>query len=169
MEHIDKLATGISGFDWISYGGMPEGRTTLVSGSAGSGKTVLAVQFLAEGIRQYGEAGVFLTFEEAPEDIRRNMTGLGWDIAAWEAEGKWLFVDASPQVDEETIVIGEYDLGALLSRIENAIKQIGATRLSADSIGAIFSRFGGILTGNPVKAAPEELEQLGRLFKDGEG
>lgn len=144
MEPIDKVATGISGFDWISYGGMPEGRTTLVSGSAGSGKTVLAVQFLAEGIRQYGEAGVFLTFEEAPEDIRRNMTGLGWDIAAWEAQGKWLFVDASPQVDEETIVIGEYDLGALLSRIENAVKQIGATRLSADSIGAIFSRFGEI-------------------------
>jgi len=144
MEPIDKLATGISGFDWISYGGMPEGRTTLVSGSAGSGKTVLAVQFLAEGIRQYGGAGVFLTFEEAPEDIRRNMTGLGWDIAAWEAQGKWLFVDASPQVDEETIVIGEYDLGALLSRIENAVKQIGATRLSADSIGAIFSRFGEI-------------------------
>ena len=87
---------------------------------------------------------MFLTFGEAPEDIRRNMTGLGWDIAAWEAQGKWLFVDASPQVDEETIVIGEYDLGALLSRIENAVKQIGATRLSADSIGAIFSRFGEI-------------------------
>jgi circadian clock protein KaiC len=144
MRHIEKLATGISGFDLITYGGMPKGRTTLVSGTAGSGKTVLAVQFLAEGIRKYGEAGVFLTFEESPGEIRRNVIGLGWDIEAWEAQGKWAFVDASPMASEETIVIGEYDLGALLSRIENAVQQVGASRLSADSIGAIFTRFGEI-------------------------
>jgi circadian clock protein KaiC len=162
MNRIEKMATGISGFDLITYGGMPKGRTTLVSGSAGSGKTVLAVQFLAEGIRQFGEAGVFLTFEESPEEIRRNMIGLGWDIAQWEAEGTWVFVDASPEVDEETIVIGEYDLGALLSRIENAINQVGATRLSADSIGAIFSRFGEVTT-----VRDEMLRIAGALKKMG--
>ncbi|HMA68134.1 MAG TPA: circadian clock protein KaiC [Desulfosalsimonadaceae bacterium] len=142
MDPIKRLATGIAGFDLITCGGFPKGRISLVTGTAGSGKTLLAVQFLAEGIRRYGQAGVFLTFEESPEDIRRNMIGLGWDIAAWEAEGKWIFVDASPRVSEETIIVGEYDLGALLSRIENAIRQVNATRLSADSIGAVFSRFG---------------------------
>ncbi len=146
MDCIEKLETGIPGFDLISSGGLPKGRTTLVSGTAGSGKTLLAAQFLAEGIVRYGCAGVFLTFEEAPEEIRRNLKGMGWDISSWEKEGKWVFVDASPQISEETIVIGEYDLGALLSRIENATKQVNAERLSADSIGAIFSRFGEITT-----------------------
>jgi circadian clock protein KaiC len=77
---VEKLETGINGFDFIAYGGLPKGRTTLVSGTAGSAKTVFAAQFLAEGIRRADEAGVFITFEESPNDIRRNMDGFGWPI-----------------------------------------------------------------------------------------
>src|ERR1051325_9696944 len=138
---IEKLETGIPGFDFIAYGGLPKGRTTLVTGTAGSAKTVFAAQFLAEGIIKSNEPGVFVTFEESPEDIRLNMLGFGWDIKRWEAEGRWAFVDASPQPEQEEIVSGSYDLGALLARLEHAIKKTGATRLSMDSLGAIFSQF----------------------------
>ncbi|HIJ37754.1 MAG TPA: circadian clock protein KaiC [Rhodospirillaceae bacterium] len=141
FPQIEKIETGISGFDLISNGGLPKGRTTLVSGTAGSAKTVFAVQFLAEGIRRYDEAGVFVTFEEVPEDIRRNVKSLGWDIEAWEAKGKWVFVDGSPDTDEDHIEAGRYDLGALLVRIEHAVTKVGATRLSMDSLGAIFAQF----------------------------
>ncbi len=79
-EGIAKLPTGIPGFDLITLGGLPKGRTTLVAGTAGSAKTVMAAQFLTEGIRNADENGVFVTFEESPEDIRNNMLSLGWDI-----------------------------------------------------------------------------------------
>lgn len=138
-EALKKMATGIPGLDLITEGGIPRKRTTLVAGSAGSAKTVFSVQFLVEGIR-YGENGVFITFEESPVDIRANMLGLGWDIGAWEAAGKWAFVDASPQ-PEETMTAGAYDLGALMARIEAAIVRVKATRVSLDSLGAIFTQF----------------------------
>ena len=139
--YIHKLETGIPGFDLISNGGLPKSRTTLVAGTAGSSKTVFASQFLAEGITQAGQNGVFATFEESPEDICKNMAGFGWEMAKWEAEGKLAFVDASPQPGEEFIVVGDYDLGALLARIEHAVNKVGAKRLSMDSLGAIFTQF----------------------------
>lgn len=139
--NVVKLPTGINGLDEITEGGLPKGRTTLVSGTAGSGKTVLAAQFLAAGIEKYNEAGVFVTFEESPEDIRRNIYSLGWDVRAWEAQGKWAFVDVAPRLEDEGTIIGHYDLGALLARIEYAVRRVGATRLVMDSLGAIFNRF----------------------------
>lgn len=138
---IEKLYTGISGFDDVTEGGLPKGRTTLVSGTAGSGKTVLAAQFLAEGIRQSTDSGVFVTFEENADDIRRNILSLGWDVTGWEAAGRWAFVDASPQLEDERMVSGEYDLSGLLARIANAVQRTGAKRVALDSLGAIFSRF----------------------------
>jgi len=140
LAEVDKTETGIPGLDHIAMGGLPSGRVTLVSGSSGSAKTILAVQYLVEGIRK-GESAVFITFEEFPEDIRKNMLSFGWDIQRWEHEGKWAFVDASPQTGMPTIEAGSYDLLALLVRIEMAVKRVGATRLSLDSLGAIFSQF----------------------------
>lgn len=137
---IEKLTTGIPGFDLIANGGLPKHRTTLISGTAGSAKTVFAVQFLAEGIVKAHETGVFITFEESPGDIRKNMLGFDWDIQAWEEQGMWIFVDASPQAGDEVVVSGEYDLGALLVRIEHAVRKVGARRLSMDSLGAIFTQ-----------------------------
>ncbi len=135
---VPKLLTRIEGFDLIACGGLPRGRSTLVSGTSGSAKTVFAAQFLAAGIQKAGEAGVFLTFEEPAEDIRRNVRGFGWDVARWEADGKWAFVDASPRPGEDAVVAGDYDLGALLARVENAVRKTGATRVVVDSIGAAF-------------------------------
>lgn len=140
LRCLEKLPTGIPGFDHISNGGLPTGRTTLVSGTAGSAKTVFACQYLASGIARFGQGGVFVTFEEPSADIRRNMLGFGWPIDRWEAEKKWVFVDASPEPYEPPVIAGEFDLGALLARIEHAVSAVGATRLSMDSIGAIFSQ-----------------------------
>ena len=138
---VEKLATGIEGFDLIGVGGLPAQRTTLVAGTAGSGKSVFAAQFLAEGIKRWNQKGVFVTFEEPPQDIRRNMISLGWDIPAWETEGKWVFVDASPHYEDDMVVTGGYDLGALLVRLQHAIEKIKADRVAIDSLGAIFSQF----------------------------
>jgi circadian clock protein KaiC len=138
---IQKLATGIQGFDLISLGGLPKGRTTLLTGTAGSAKTVIAAQFLAEGVKQAGENGVFVTFEESPRDIRQNMAGLGWDIGKWESEGRWVFVDASLQPEQEEVIAGSYDFSALLSRIEHAIASTGARRVAMDSLGAVFTQY----------------------------
>jgi circadian clock protein KaiC len=138
---IPKLRTEIEGFDLIAEGGLPRGRATLLSGTSGSAKTVFAAQFLAAGIRRAKQNGVFVTFEESPDDIRRNMAGFGWDIAAWEAAGQWVFVDGSPDPAHLPVVSGSYDLGALLSRIEHAVRKVGASRVVLDSLGGIFAQF----------------------------
>lgn len=138
---IEKLPTGIASFDVIAKGGLPRGRTTLLSGTAGSGKTVFAVHFLAAGILDADEHGVFVTFEESAHDIRQNMRSFGWDLAEWERDGRLSFVDASPDPDVETIEAGAFDLGALLARVENAVRKVGARRVSVDSLGAVFSQF----------------------------
>ena len=138
---VQKLPTGITSFDVIAKGGLPRHRTTLISGTAGSGKTVFAMQFLAAGLLGAGEPGVFVTFEESAEDIRKNMLSFGWDLAQWETEGKLAFVDASPDPAIETIESGSFDLGALLARVEHAVNKVGAKRVSVDSLGAMFSQF----------------------------
>ena len=137
---VEKLRTGISSLDIIAKGGLPKNRTTLISGTAGSGKTVFAVQFLAAGIEQ-GEPGVFVTFEESAEDVRKNMRSFGWDLGAWEEAGKLTFVDASPDPDVDTVEAGGFDLGALLARVQNAVNKVKAKRVSVDSLGAVFSQF----------------------------
>jgi len=144
---VIKLATKIPGFDLIAYGGLPQGRSTLLSGTSGSAKTVFGTQFLVEGIRQSGQPGVFVTFEETPEAIRANMAGFGWNIPKWEADGLWAFVDVSPRPDNQPQAItGSYDLGALLVRIENAVKRTNAKRLVMDSLGGIFTQLGATAT-----------------------
>jgi circadian clock protein KaiC len=139
-QPVGKHPTGIRGFDAIAQGGLPKGRTTLVAGTSGSAKTLFAIQFLAEGLQQANERGVFVTFEEWPADIVQNMVSMGWDIGEWERQEKWAFVDASAHPEHDAIVTGEYDLGALLARIEHAIEKVGATRVAVDSLGALFER-----------------------------
>ncbi|MFO0879902.1 MAG: circadian clock protein KaiC [Gemmataceae bacterium] len=137
---MNKLPTGIPGFDLITLGGLPEGRATLISGTSGSAKTVFACQFLGAGIEQYHQPGVFVTFEETPEAIRANMAGFGWNIPAWEERGQWAFVDVSPRVEQPDVIAGAYDLSALLVRIENAVRRVGARRVAIDSLGGIFTQ-----------------------------
>lgn len=158
-SRVIKLPTGIVGLDHVGDGGLPRARTTLVTGTAGSSKTVLACQFLAQGV-MLGDAGVFVTFEEKPQDIRSNMASFGWDIAKWESEGKWLFVDASFDADNETVEVGQYDLGALMARVEHAVHKSKAQRVSVDSLGAIFSRF------NDANVIRQEIHRICQALKD---
>ena len=159
---IARLATGINGFDQIALGGLPAGRTTLVSGTTGSGKTLFALEFLARGILQFGEPGIFVTFEEKPDDIRRNCASLGFGIADWEREGLWAFVDASADDDADQPVVGSYDFSALVARIEHAARRIGAKRLSVDSLGTIFSRFADrAIVGIEVRRIATSLDGMG--------
>ena len=138
---VDKVATGIPGFDVIAQGGLPAARATLIAGTAGSGKTVFVTNFLAAGIQHFGEGAVLVTFEDAPTDIRKNMLSFGWDIAQWERDGRWAFVDVSPEPNEEPTIVGSYDLGGLLSRIEHAVRKTSATRVALDSLNALFVKF----------------------------
>ena len=140
ISSVEKVRTGIPSFDVIAKGGLPLRRTTLLSGTAGSGKTIFATQFLAAGIAA-GENGVFVTFEEAASDIRTNMRGFRWSLTEWEAAGKLAIVDASPDPHIDTVESGSFDLGALLARVQHAVKRVGATRVAVDSLGAVFSQF----------------------------
>lgn len=141
-HELERVQIGIPGLELITRGGLPANRLTLVAGTAGSGKTVFAVQFLASGIIGADEPGVFVTFEERPESIRRSMRSLGWDIEAWEAKGSWAFVDASPRHQVDTVFTGEdYGLGPLLGRITETVKRIGARRVAIDSVGALVTQF----------------------------
>ncbi len=139
-KKLTKVASGIPGFDEISHGGLPKGRTTLASGTSGSGKTVFSAQFLYKGITECGENGVFVTFEETPTDIIRNTKTFGWDIEKLVKENKWAFVDASPDEADNTEA-GQYDLGAFLARIEYAVKKVKAKRVTIDSVSALFTHF----------------------------
>ena len=161
-QAIEKMETGIEGFELISEGGLPVGRTTLIAGTSGSAKTIFAAQFLAEGIIKKNEPGVFVTFEEPSADIRKNIFSLGWDVAQWEQDGKWAFVDASPNIGEDHVIAGEYDLGALLARIEHAVHKVNAKRISMDSLGAVFARFSdsGLVRGELFKIAAA-VKQMG--------
>ena len=139
---LERVRTGVEAFDELVMGGLPRARTTVVGGTPGSGKTVFATQFLAHGITQFDENGVLVTFEEPPGDIQANMSGFGWDLARWKKEGRLAFVDASPPPDDE-LVIGDFDLAGLLSRIQHAARSVNARRVVLDSLTQLFDHFIG--------------------------
>jgi circadian clock protein KaiC len=137
---VQKIRTLIEGFDDITHGGLPIGRTTLVSGTSGTGKTLLAVQFLYNGISNFDEPGVFVTFEESPTDIIKNAYSFGWDLQQLIDDGKLFILDASPDPEGQEVV-GNFDLSALIERIQYAIRKYKAKRVSIDSITAIFQQY----------------------------
>ncbi len=137
---IEKIRTMIEGFDDISHGGLPVGRTTLVSGTSGTGKTLFSVQFLYLGITRFDEPGVFVTFEESPSDIIKNALSFGWDLQHLIDEGKFFILDASPDPEGQN-VIGDFDLSALIARLQYNIEKYKAKRVSIDSITAIFQQY----------------------------
>lgn len=137
---VQKLRTMIEGFDDISNGGLPIGRTTIVSGTSGTGKTLFAVQFLYNGITQFNESGVFVTFEEAPADIIKNAFSFGWDLQKFVDEGKLFILDASPDPEGQDVV-GNFDLSALIERVQYAVRKYKAKRVSIDSVTAVFQQY----------------------------
>jgi circadian clock protein KaiC len=137
---VQKIRTMIEGFDDISHGGLPIGRTTLVSGTSGTGKTLFAIQFIYNGIKYFNEAGVFVTFEESPNDIIKNACSFGWDLQHLIDEGKLFILDASPDPEGQEVV-GNFDLSALIERIQYGIRKYKAKRVSIDSVTAVFQQY----------------------------
>jgi len=135
---LEKCPTGIRGFDEVSGGGLPKGRPTLVCGSAGCGKTVLAMEFLLRGAIQYKEPGVFVSFEESPRDLTQNFASLGYDLNAMIAR-KLIAVDHIAIERSEIEETGEYDLEGLFIRLGHAIDTIKAKRIVIDTIESLFS------------------------------
>src|SRR6187399_1966522 len=109
---LPKAPTGITGLDDITLGGLPRGRPTLVCGSAGCGKTLLAMEFLVRGATQFGEPGVCVTFEETEAELAENVRSLGFDVDGLVQRGMLAFdyVHVDRRETEET---GEYDLEGL--------------------------------------------------------
>ncbi len=137
---LEKIPTHIAGFDELSEGGLPKGRAVVVSGSAGSGKTIFGVEFLYRGANDFGEPGLFVTFEERREDIIKEVAGFGWDLTKLEDKGLLAFVDASRVADNQ-VEVGDYDFGALIARIKFGIRKVNAKRVVIDSIGSLFLRY----------------------------
>src|SRR5579863_1043913 len=154
-----KARTGVQGLDEITGGGLPRGRPTLVCGSAGCGKTLLATEFLVRGATQFGEPGVFMAFEETPEELTQNVRSLGFDLDKLVRQKKLLldFVRVERNEIEET---GEYDLEALFIRLNAAIDSIGTKRLVLDTIETLFS---GLQNEGILRS---ELRRLFRWLKD---
>ncbi|MBV8277784.1 MAG: circadian clock protein KaiC [Verrucomicrobia bacterium] len=135
---LEKVPTGINGFDEITGGGLPAGRPTLVCGSAGCGKSLFGLEFLVRGATQYNEPGVLMTFEESADDIRKNVASLGFDIDALVAKKK-LIIDFVRIERGEIEEHGEYDLEGLFIRLAHSIARVDAKRVVLDTIEALFA------------------------------
>ena len=158
---VQKIRTMIEGFDDISHGGLPVGRATLVSGTSGTGKTLFAVQFLHNGIAIFDEPGVFVTFEESPTDIIKNAYSFGWNLKQLVDEGKLFILDASPDPEGQDVV-GNFDLSALIERLQYAIRKYKARRVSIDSITAVFQQYDAVsVVRREIFRLVARLKQLG--------
>lgn len=139
-DGIAKSLTGIDGFDELTLGGLPTGRPSLICGSAGCGKTLFASTFLINGARQYGEPGVFVTFEERPVDIVANVDSLGFDLQSL-IDKSLIHIEHIAIDPTEVAEVGDYDLEALFLRLELAVEEVGARRIVLDTIESLFSAF----------------------------
>jgi circadian clock protein KaiC len=137
---IQKSPTGIRGLDEITKGGLPTGRTTLLCGNAGCGKTVLAMQFLLNGATMYSEPGVYASFEETSEELCKNISSMGYDMDKLQEERK-LVMDYVHIERNEILETGQYNLEGLFIRLGYAIDSIGAKRIVLDTVEALFSSF----------------------------
>lgn len=156
---LPKAATGISGLDEVTGGGLPRGRPTLVCGPTGCGKTLLAMEFLIRGITQFNEPGVFVAFEESAADLTANVASLGFDLAQFEANGQ-LVIDYFNMVGGVMEEAGDWNLDGLFVRLGAAIDTVGAKRVVIDTIEALF----GALSNTATLRA--ELRRLFGWLKD---
>jgi circadian clock protein KaiC len=132
---VTKMLTGIQGFDEITDGGLPRGRTTLLLGGPGCGKTVFALQTMVYGARQLKEAAIFVAFEESTKQIVANAATFGWDLPSLSRK-KLFFLDA--RLSAETIKAGEFDLAGILSVLQAKAKELNATRIVFDGIDVLL-------------------------------
>jgi circadian clock protein KaiC len=156
---LAKAPTGVEGLDEITGGGLPRGRPTLFCGSAGCGKTLLAMEFLIHGATVYDEPGVFIAFEETPDELAQNVRSLGFDLDELQ-EQKKIALDYVRVERSEIEEAGDYDLEGLFIRLGLAIDTVGAKRIVLDTIEVLFS---GLSNAAILRA---ELRRLFRWLKD---
>ena len=156
---LPKAPTGIRGLDEITHGGLPRGRPTLVCGAAGSGKTMLAAEFLVHGALHHDEPGVFMMFEESAAELAQNLRSLGVDLGLLQQQRK-IALDHVHIERSEIQETGEYDLEGLFIRLDHAIATVGARRVVLDTLEALFSG----LPNHAVLRA--ELRRLFRWLKE---
>ena len=157
-ESVEKTPSGIAGFDQITGGGLPIGRSTLVCGGPGSGKTIFALEFLVRGA-ELGEPGVFVTFEESVHDVTRNVASLGFDLQRLQRE-KLLVLDYVHLDPAEIEEAGGYSLDGLFVRLEHALSTVGAKRIAIDTMEVLFSN---LKDSSAVRA---ETHRLFRFLKE---
>jgi circadian clock protein KaiC len=134
-DPVLKAETGVTGLDEITGGGLPRGRTSLLVGGTGCGKTILALQFLVHGARELKEPGIFVAFEESPDQIVTNVAGFGWQLPALR-DKKLFFMDAQP--DPDLHQSGEFDLAGMLSALEAKVRMTGAVRIVFDALDIVL-------------------------------
>ncbi|MDZ7640902.1 MAG: circadian clock protein KaiC [Desulfurivibrio sp.] len=156
---LSKTTSGVPGFDEITRGGLPCGRSTLVCGDAGAGKTMFGMQFLVNGATQEQEPGVFVAFEETEEDLKINVASLGWDLERL-SEGDKLAVEHVDLASHTVKEAGLYDLEGLFVRLDAAIRAIGARRIVLDTVETLF----GVFTDASMVRA--EFRRLLRWLKE---
>lgn len=158
-EGLVKVPTGIRGFDEITGGGLPQGRTSLIAGGPGSGKTLFGMEFLVRGVNQFGENGVFVSFEETERDLAKNVKSLGFNLNDLVAREK-LIIDYVFIERTEILETGEFNLDGLFVRLADSMESIGAKRIVLDSLEALFSGF----PNESILRA--EIRRLFRWLKD---
>ena len=156
---ISKAPTGIQGLDEVTGGGLPRGRCTLICAGPGCGKTLMGMEFLVRGVTQFGEPGVFMAFEETPEELAQNVKSLGFDLERLIKQKK-LDVDCVRVERSEIEETGDYDLEGLFVRLQHAIDKVKAKRVVLDTIESLFSG----LSNQAILRA--ELRRLFRWLKD---
>ena len=160
-EPLEKIEAGILGLDHISQGGLIHNRTTLLVGSSGSGKTILSSQILHQRMSEFGESGIFVTFEERPSDIIRNVSRLGWNFQDLVDDGQLVMIDGSfdPDLTQET---GQYDLSGVVAQIRHAVKENNANFVVLDSMGSLFLQYSDLaMIRNEIVRIKTLLADLG--------
>ncbi|MDP2309078.1 MAG: circadian clock protein KaiC [Pseudomonadota bacterium] len=153
-----KAPTGIRGLDTLLQGGLPGGRSTIVSGAAGCGKTLLAMEFLVHGARDHQQPGLFVSFRESPVELAQNVASFGWEVPALVASGALAFEHIV--LVPEAVGSGAFDLSALFARIGAGIRSIGAKRVVIDTPEALYDAL-----PNP-KVLRAEIERLFSWLKE---
>jgi KaiC/GvpD/RAD55 family RecA-like ATPase len=155
---LERVPTGIPGFDELCDGGLLRDRSYLISGPSGSGKTIFAMQYIVNGIQQFNEPGIFIATEERPQHLREHFIGFGWDLEKFEDENMLAIVDATSTKiglpsDEKYIDVRPFDTRSLLDQIITIQDEIGARRAAVDSTTSI-----GFIINDPAKFRIELLK-----------
>ncbi len=160
----DRVKTGIKGLDELIGGGLPKSSSILLSGEAGTGKTIFSLQYIYSGAKDFGEAGIYVTFEEKPEELRREALQFGWDLKKYEDQKKIVILDAASlrvgiPTDETFYVKSDVDIKSLLSKLYEIAMDIGAKRIVIDSLPAFF------FSNEPEKMR-DDIYMMGRVLTE---